>query len=203
MRPFLFNDSGMSPSSPHRPPTDAALRATKHLLVVVGERIRQERMRRRWTLRELGRRAQLSPATVQSMEAGNAGSFDAAIRLSDALGLRLEIELMDPRRRQPAQARVADPVHSAMGEIEAAHFRRLEYRVAIDEPYQHYQFAGRADLVAWDVDSRALLHLENRTRFPDVQDMAGAYNAKRAYFGRVFAERLGGFKVGRAKRTSW
>ncbi|MEP7158833.1 MAG: hypothetical protein ABI797_05360, partial [Chloroflexota bacterium] len=60
-----------------------------------------------------------------------------------------------------------------------------------DEPYQHYQFAGRADVVAWDLETLALLHIENRTRFPDFQDMAGSFNAKRAYLGRVLAERLG------------
>jgi hypothetical protein len=65
------------------------------------------------------------------------------------------------------------------------------FTVAIDEPYQHYQFAGRADLLAWDLTSRALLHVENRTRFPNLQDAIGSYNAKRAYLPRVLAERLG------------
>ena len=54
-----------------------------------------------------------------------------------------------------------------MGEYEASHLRALGFKVGIDEPYQHYQFAGRADLVAWDVDARAFLHIENGTRFPD------------------------------------
>ena len=107
----------------------------------------------------------------------------------DALGLRLEWDLVDPRRKatRPQQ----DLVHSAMGEFEAAHFRRLGLPIAIDEPYQHYQFAGRADLIAWDADAHAMLHLENRTRFPDLQEAAGAFNAKRAYLGNAMAERLG------------
>jgi hypothetical protein len=46
-------------------------------------------------------------------------------------------------------------------------------------------------VVAWEVEGRALLHLENRTRFPDFQEMAGAYNAKRAYLGTAMAQRLG------------
>ncbi|HXG25970.1 MAG TPA: hypothetical protein VNL94_03845 [Candidatus Binatia bacterium] len=45
--------------------------------------------------------------------------------------------------------------------------------------------------MAWDVERRALLHLENRTRFPDFQDMAGVFNAKRAYLGAALAERVG------------
>ena len=33
--------------------------------------------------------------------------------------------------------------------------------------------------------------MENRTRFPDVQDAIGSYNAKRRYLPAVIAERLG------------
>jgi len=78
-----------------------------------------------------------------------------------------------------------------MGEIEAKRLRGPGISVGIDEPYQHFQFAGRADLVAWNVVAKALLHLENRTRFPDVQETAGSFNAKRAYLGADLAQRLG------------
>ena len=96
--------------------------------------------------------------------------------------------MLDPRR--PASGRRGDPVHAAMGEIEAAMLRARGFRVAIDEPYQHFQFAGRADVIAWDEGARALLHLENRTRFPNLQEAAGAFNAKRAYLGAAIADRL-------------
>ena len=75
--------------------------------------------------------------------------------------------------------------------LEAAHFAQLGLTVAIDEPYQHFQFAGRADLLAWDLAERRLLHIENKSRIDDIQDVAGAYNAKRAYLGAVLADRLG------------
>lgn len=78
------------------------------------------------------------------------------------------------------------------GEFEAGHLRRLGLSVSLDEPYQHYQFAGRADLLAWDPARRTLLHVENRTRFPNTQEAFGAYHAKRTYLARVLAERLGG-----------
>lgn len=92
-------------------------------------------------------------------------------RLASALGLRFEATMLDPRR--PAAGRGGDTVHAAMGELEAARLGARGFRVAIDEPYQHYQFAGRADVVAWDTDARALLHLENRTRFPNLQERPG------------------------------
>jgi hypothetical protein len=68
-----------------------------------------------------------------------------------------------------------------MGEVEARALRPFGFELLIDEPYQHYHYAGRADLVAISRQRRALLHLENKTRFPDVQEYAGAFNAKRAY----------------------
>lgn len=156
-----------------------------------GIELREARLARRWTTQYLADRAGVSRSLVYLAERGERISLDAAVRLATALGLRLEIDLVDPRKRQSQPSRLADPVHGAMGELEAGHLRRLGFPVAIDEPYQHYQFAGRADVAAWDAEARVLLHIENRTRFPDLQEMAGAYNAKRAYFGRVMADRLG------------
>jgi hypothetical protein len=78
-----------------------------------------------------------------------------------------------------------------MGEVEIVHLRRLGYGVGVDEPHQHYQFAGRADVVAWDLERGALLHIENRTRFPDIQAVAGTFNAKRNHLGASVAARLG------------
>jgi transcriptional regulator with XRE-family HTH domain len=153
--------------------------------------LREERRRRDWTLRELAGRAGVSVAAAHAAESGDRVSLEMYASLAHAFGLRLDLTAVDPRRRAGPSARIQDPVHSAMGELEAARLRSLGYTVAIDEPYQHYQFAGRADLLAWDLDRRALLHLENRTRFPNVGETAGAWNAKRAYLAPILAERLG------------
>jgi transcriptional regulator with XRE-family HTH domain len=161
------------------------------LWVLFGAQVREARLARRWSIAELAQRSGLSRSFVYSIEAGRAGSIEAIARLSTALGRRPEIELVDPRRRESRPSLAVDVVHSAMSEFEAAHLRALGLKVGIDEPYQHYQFAGRADVVAWDTSARALLHIENRTRFPDLQEMAGAFNAKHAYLGAALAERLG------------
>jgi hypothetical protein len=110
--------------------------------------------------------------------------------LADALGLHIDLDMSSARRRASSSHRAVDPVHSAMGELEAAHLRPFGYRIAIDEPYQHFQFAGRADLLAWRDGGAALLHIENRTRFTDLQTMAGSFNAKRAYLSSSVADRL-------------
>jgi hypothetical protein len=128
---------------------------------------------------------------IYRIEAGRVPPSRATGRIAAALGRRLELQLVDPRQRATRQDLARDIVHSAMGEFEARHLRRTGANVGIDEPYQHYQFAGRADVLAWDLDRRALLHIENRTRFPDFQDMAGSFNAKRAYLGAAIGERVG------------
>ncbi len=140
---------------------------------------------------DLASRAGLSPDMVYRVESGRPCSLDACARLAAALGRTTQLELVDRRRSGQRPSLSVDHVHSAMGEFEAAHLRRSGMKVGLDELYQHFQFAGRADLIAWDVDARALLHIENRTRFPDFQDMAGSYNAKRAYLARAVGERLG------------
>jgi hypothetical protein len=104
---------------------------------------------------------------VYRVEAGGIASTDTAQKIAGALGRRAELVLVDPRKKTDSRVSLsADPVHSAMREFEAAHLRRLgkNLRIGIDEPYQHYQFAGPADVVAWDLAARALLHIENRTR---------------------------------------
>lgn len=161
------------------------------LATVGGARLRDERLRRRLTLDDVANRAGVGRSTVHRLEAGEPATLETYARVAAALGLRPDLSFVDPTRRDAATVRDADLVHAAMAEVEAHQFRSLGRGVAIDEPYQHFQFAGRADLVAWDLDRRAMLHLENRTRFPNVQEAAGSYNAKRAYFPAALADRLG------------
>jgi transcriptional regulator with XRE-family HTH domain len=176
----------MSPrKSPVTPPR--VLDTVNRLRVQVGRDILEERRRRRWTLRELGRRAGVSVSTAQAIEAGQAVSLDALTRVSVALGLEPQLMARPPGRA--VLARDGDPVHAAMGEVEAEWLRRPNRQVRLDEPYQHYQFAGRGDVVVIDAVSRALLHIENRTRFPDIQQFAGSWNAKRSYLAGDLAQR--------------
>ncbi len=161
------------------------------LWIEFGLEVRDARRARKWTIRDLAAQAAVSVGMVHRVESGEPASTETATKLATALGRRAELHLVDPRKQDKRPSLSGDPVHSAMGEFEAKHLRGLGLPVGIDEPYQHYQFAGRADLVAWRIDDAALLHIENRTRFPDFQDMAGAYNAKRAYLGPALAARLG------------
>lgn len=127
---------------------------------------------------------------MQLLESGEPASLETYARITTALDLRAELLALDQRQRQRPGQGAQDFVHAAMGELEASRLRSTGVPLAIDEPYQHYQFAGRADVVAWDVERRAILHIENRTAFPNVQEALGSYAAKRSYLADVLAERL-------------
>ncbi len=181
----------MSPRKPDHDPSNVARSHATRLGVELGSVVRDERLARGWTQRDLAEKAGLSAATVCHIESGDIRPIETYARLAAVLALRPEFHLVDPRRKRGGARRDEDPVHAAMGEIEAAHFRSLGFDVSLDEPFQHYQFAGRADLIAWSVGSRALLHVENRTRFPNIGETFGSYNAKRAYLAGALASRLG------------
>jgi transcriptional regulator with XRE-family HTH domain len=158
-----------------------------------GRQVRDERIRRRWTLRDLADRAGVSPSVVHDLETGHPVSLETIARVSTALGMRPSLAVADPRDRTSSAGAPRldgeDFVHAAMGEVEARALARPERTVATDESYQNYQFAGRADVLAWDREN--LLHIESRTRFPNIQEAAGAWNAKRQYLAASLADRAG------------
>jgi transcriptional regulator with XRE-family HTH domain len=183
IRVNLFNGVEMSSSN--------ASQARLHALGArLGHEIRSERTRRHLTHRALALGAGISPALLAWIEAGNVTRVSTYLRLGDALGLTLEVDLVDPRRRG-STSRAEDPVHAGMGEWLVRALKPFGHPIAVDEPYQHYQFAGRADVLSWRLDGPDLLHVENRTRFPNLQEAFGSYNAKRTYLPGVIAQRLG------------
>ena len=168
----------------------AAERVAAQIAGHLGVVARAERLRRGWPLREVARRANLSVGFVHAVEHGRPAGLATYAAIAGALGLEPAFEMLD-RRRRTNVIRHEDPVHAAIGESLAARLRSFGLDVALDDPFQHYQFAGRADLLAWSIDRRALLHVENRTRFPNIQEAFGSYNVKRRYLPAIAAERLG------------
>lgn len=196
MRAIGFTHSDMSPRKIQLAAPPRIRQLTDRLTSDLGREVHDQRTRRGWTLDRLAAQAGVSRTMVQGVEAGEPSSVEGYVRLATALGLMPRFTLL-PETAARAQ-RDADPVHAAMGEVLASHFRGLGMEVRLDEPYQHYQFAGRADLVVIERSARALLHVEDRTRFPDVQAAIGAYNGKQAYLAADLARRLaipGGFRT--------
>lgn len=100
----------------------------------VGRQVREGREARSWSTQALAARAGVSRGVVYLVERGEPSSLEVAIRCLGALGLRLDVQAVDPRRRNQATLRGEDPVHAAMGELEARHLRQLGHPVGIDEP---------------------------------------------------------------------
>lgn len=179
----MFTWAGMSDGS-------RVQRTVAQLAGHLGVVARDERIRRGWGLRTVADRSGLSISCVHAVEHGRPASISTYAAIAAALGLEPAFDLVDPRRRARI-VRQEDPVHAAMGEAIARQISAAGIALALDDPFQHYQFAGRADVLAWSIERRALLHVENRTRFPNLQDAFGSYNVKRRYLPSIAAERLG------------
>jgi transcriptional regulator with XRE-family HTH domain len=137
--------SGRTPKSE---PSAAAAAAATRLAVEAGAAIRAARRARRWTLRQLAEVAGLAISAVHRLESGLPGSIESYARVAVALALRPELFFVD-ERRSGATSRQSDGVHAWMGDAEAGRCQGFNLPVSLDEPYQHYQFAGRGDLVSW------------------------------------------------------
>jgi len=162
----------------------------------LGTQVRAGRVRRRWTTERLSLEADVSRSLVHLVERGDQTSLETYARLGAALGLHLDVSLEDPRTKvRPGHAQ--DPVHAAIVEVLAARYGVQSRHVGADEPFQHYQFAGRADVTAIDPVGPDLLHHEVKTAIPNVGELAGAWNVKRQYLAGALADRhsiRGGFR---------
>jgi transcriptional regulator with XRE-family HTH domain len=160
------------------------------LALALGRGLYEERRRRRMTIEALATKAAVAVGTVHGVENGKRASLEMYLRLARALGRELEINLVQPGKRDRPRDDT-DIVHAAMGESEVSDLRAHGLGIAVDEPWQHFHFAGRADVLSWDLPRGALLHIENRTRLPDVQDAIGRFNTKRRYLGQTLGPTLG------------
>lgn len=142
---------------PGRPDADLELDRLCHRL---GAALRAARHARGWTLSHVAEAAALSRSAVARLECGQPGGLLTYLRIADALGLRLTCELT----ALATALEVEDAVHAVMGEIQARRFGTGSREVLIDEPYQHFRFAGRGDLVVVDRQRRAIAHSELQQR---------------------------------------
>jgi transcriptional regulator with XRE-family HTH domain len=176
--------------SPNQAASVALDKRVTRLAFELGEAVHQERRRRHWSIRILAGKARVAMSTLHGIESGERGSLEMYARLAQALDLTFTCDIGDPTRREGFRED-ADLVHAAMGELETARLQHAGSRVGIDEPWQHYHYAGRADVIAWDTARSAILHIENRTRFPNVQEAIGSFNKKRTYLVGELWRRLG------------
>ncbi|MFN8621511.1 MAG: helix-turn-helix transcriptional regulator [Chloroflexota bacterium] len=151
----------------------------------MGAAIRAGRQAQRLSLQGVAEAAALSRTVVGKIERGRPASLATYLRIADVLGMRLTWDL------QPLSTTldVEDAVHAAMGEVQARRFGVGSREVLIDEPYQHFRFAGRGDVVVVDRERRAMEHSENKTRIVNVGELGGSFNAKCLWLAEHVAER--------------
>jgi transcriptional regulator with XRE-family HTH domain len=183
----------MSPFRTVKPATAAVLARVTAICAALGGQVRAARIRRHWTTERLAHEAGVSRSLVYLVERGEPTTLETYARLGSALGLPLEVSMDDPRAK-PRPGRAEDPVHASIVEMLAARYSVQGRLVMADEPFQHYQFAGRADVTAVDSTDPAgpdLLHHEVKTALPNIGELAGAWNAKRQYLAASIAQRHG------------
>jgi transcriptional regulator with XRE-family HTH domain len=180
----------MSPFRTVKPATAAVLARVTAICAALGGQVRAARIRRHWTTERLAHEAGVSRSLVYLVERGEPTTLETYARLGSALGLPLEVSMEDPRAK-PRPGRAEDPVHASIVEMLAARYYAQSRLVMADEPFQHYQFAGRADVMAVDPAGPDLLHHEVKTALLNIGELAGAWNAKRHYLAASIAQRHG------------
>lgn len=186
----MLTSRAMSPFRTVEPATPAVLARTTAIQAAAGDRIRAVRRRRRWSVDRLARAAGISRSLVYLVERGEGTTIATYARIGTVLGMRVDL-LLDDDRAPTRSERAVDPVHAAMVELLAARYAERGRWVGTDEPFQHFQFAGRADLAVIDPTGPDLLHHEVKTAIPNVGELAGAWNVKRQYLAGALAARYG------------
>src|SRR3954451_19517802 len=112
----------MCPLRRSEPMSRSASRHLTRMAADAGEQVRDARLRREWTIAELGRRAGLGVGTVHRVESGGPATPATSPRRATVLALRPALDLAPGRPAGAASRRPRDAedlVHAAMGELEA------------------------------------------------------------------------------------
>jgi len=151
--------------------------------------IRFLRVRRRWRQRDLAERAGISQTMVSRLERGHLSeaTLDTIRRVAAALDLRVDVV---GRWRGGELDRLLASGHSALHESVAAHLRTLAgWQFASEVSFAHFAERGVIDILAWHEPSRALLVIELKTEFVDLNELIGTLDRKRRNAAQIARER--------------
>jgi transcriptional regulator with XRE-family HTH domain len=165
-----------------------AVRANQEAQVRLGRGVRDARVRRRLTQKQLGARVGVSQSSVSRIERGRGGglTLDAWQRIALALGIQLSISL----HRDPVQE-PADAGHLGLQELvlrlgrQAGYGRMVELQTRAPDSLRSIDVALAADV------RRRLLVVECWNTFGDVGASIRVSNRKRAEADQYAAGRWG------------
>lgn len=155
----------------------------------VGATIRFLRIRRPWRQRDLAEHAGVSQSMVSRIERGHlAGvTLEAIRRVAAALDLRLDLV---GRWRGGELDRLLAAGHSALHESVARDIGgRVGWRFSSEVSFAHFAERGIIDLLAWHEPSGALLVIELKTEFVDINELLGTLDRKRRHAEQIARER--------------
>jgi transcriptional regulator with XRE-family HTH domain len=155
----------------------------------VGGRVRAVRVQKGWRQEDVATAAGVSRSVVSRVEHGRFDEvgFEAVRRVCRALDMRFEYAV---RWRGGDLERMVNARHAALHESAARLLAANAGWLAIPEvSFNVFGERGVIDVVAWRADRRALLVVELKTEFVDIQGLIGSVDRYRRLASRAVADR--------------
>lgn len=132
----------------------------------------------------------VSQSSVSRVERGIAETMSVADldRIAQALNVRLSL---DAWWRGGDLARLMDAGHAAIVEYVVGLLRAAGWQVIVEYTFNVFGERGSVDIVAWHAERRALLLVEVKSRFTDLQEMLATFARKLRLVPPLLAESEG------------
>jgi transcriptional regulator with XRE-family HTH domain len=156
----------------------------------LGRAFRAVRIRLHLRQRDLAEQCGVSQSVISRVERGIAEVMSLADlrRIADSLNIRLSI---DAWWRGGDLNRLLDADHATIVDYIVGRLRSARWEVLVEYGFNHYGERGSVDIVAWHPRLRALLLVEVKSRFFDLQEMLATFARKLRIVPPLLAEARG------------
>lgn len=140
---------------------------TREILLAVGAAVLRARRARRWTQRRLSAVSGISQSMVSEIERALVPdlSIATALRILDALDVRVDLRLLAPRSAAPP---VRDRAHARCVAYVARRLEGVGWIVATEVAVGDERWRGFIDILAFHPSSRVLLVIEVKVVLDDI-----------------------------------